>query len=59
MPDISHLIDVTPTVSEARRVFISDWVGLLKNNLTNTGKEFSSKHFPEDGGCSKKEYSSE
>lgn len=59
MPDIIHLMDVAPTASEAKRVFISDWIGLLKNNLTNTGKEFSGKHFPEDGGCSKKAYSSE
>lgn len=59
VPDIINLIDVAPTVSEARCVFISEWAGLLKNNLTNTGKEFSGKHFPEDGGCSKKAYSSE
>lgn len=59
MPDIIHLIDVAPTVSEARCIFISDWVGLLKNELINTGKEFSGKHFPEDRGCSKKAYSSE
>lgn len=59
MPDIILLIDVAPTVSEARCVFLSDWAGLLKNDLINTVKEFSGKHFPEDCGCSKKAYSSE
>lgn len=59
MPDIILLINVAPTVSEARCVFVSDWVGLLKNDLINASKEFSGKHFPEDRGCSKKTYSTE
>lgn len=56
VPDLFHEIDGGPRDSEARRVFNSVWVsvGFFKNDLINTGKDFSGKHFPEDHGCSEK-----